>query len=269
MGIAEANMIGVAAGLANSGKIPFAASFGCFLTGRFDQIRMSVSFAGANVRLVGTHSGVGIGEDGHSQMALEDIALMRTMPNMIVYQPADEQDTTDFMQWSLNYKGPCYMRLTRQNLSPIKRPANYKFEMGRWQKVIDLEPGTQMVCIATGGLLEPTLRAVQVLSQKNSKKIAVVNANWLQPYDLELLSEIVSKAVPLVVTLEDHYTKGGLAGIVGETFSQMEIPSHLRKPKVIAIGLKEFGQSGSPEENYSYYGFNSEKIEQKLMKELG
>ena len=120
-GIAEANMIGAAAGLAGAGKIPFAASFGCFLTGRYDQIRMSVAFSGANVRLAGTHAGVGIGEDGHSQMALEDLALMRSLPNMTVFQPADDEDTRQFMKWSILHNGPCYMRLSRQNLPALNR----------------------------------------------------------------------------------------------------------------------------------------------------
>jgi len=121
LGIAEANMIGVAAGFANAGWITFAASFGCFLTGRYDQIRMSVAFSGANVKLVGTHAGVAIGEDGHSQMALEDVTLMRSLPNMTVFQPADELDTFRFVKWSLTHKGPCYMRLTRQNLPALVR----------------------------------------------------------------------------------------------------------------------------------------------------
>ncbi len=269
MGIAEANMIGVAAGLANSGYVPFAASFGCFLTGRFDQVRMSVSFAGANVRLVGTHAGVGIGEDGHSQMALEDVALMRSLPNMIVFQPADEKDTVQFMKWSLNYKGPCYMRLTRQNLAPLKTQNNYVFEMGRWQKILEILPGTEMVCLATGGLVEPTIRAVQNLVAKTHKKIAVVNANWLQPIDGILLSEILDKNVKTVVTLEDHYIKGGLYGSVAEWFMQSNLKENQKLPKLVPIGVKEFGQSGSPEDNMSYYGFTPEKIESELNKELG
>ncbi len=265
LGIAEANMIGVAAGLANSGKIPFAASFGCFLTGRFDQIRMSISFAGANVRLVGTHSGVGIGEDGHSQMALEDIALMRVLPNMVVFQPADEKDTTDFMQWSLSYKGPCYLRLTRQNLAPLRRALDYKFEMGRWQKVMPIDSSTSIVCLATGGLVEPTVKAAQSIFNKTGQKISVVNANWLQPYDTEVLSELLGKSIPKIVTLEDHYIKGGLFGLVSEFFAQANIPSPSAKPKIFPIGVSEFGQSGTPEENYDYYGLSAEKIEARLL----
>jgi transketolase len=268
MGIAEANMIGVAAGLANAGYIPFAASFGCFLTGRFDQIRMSASFAQANVRLVGTHSGVGIGEDGHSQMALEDLALMRSLPNMVVFQPADEWETHKFLQWSLSYRGPCYLRLTRQNLSPLKRPVGFEFSMGRWQKIMEIQPESDLVCLATGGLVEPTLLAVERILKETEKRISVVNANWIQPFDNELLSEVVHKKVKKVMTLEDHYVKGGLCGLVSEWFSQVSLPEGLSRPQVIGVGVREFGQSGTPEENYDYYGFNAEKLYLQIKKEL-
>src|SRR4051794_28257430 len=117
MGIAEANMIGTAAGLSSTGKMPFLCSFGCFLTGRYDTIRLSVAYSHANVRLVGTHAGVGIGDDGHSQMGLEDVSLMRALPNMGVFQPMDAKETAFIMEYLVKeWNGPAYLRLTRQNL---------------------------------------------------------------------------------------------------------------------------------------------------------
>ena len=122
MGIQEANMIGVAAGLAFAGKIPFLCSFGAFLTGRFDTIRVTIGYADANVRIVGTHSGIGIGEDGYSQMALEDLACMRTLPNMAVLQPADDIEAKAMIRYLIDHKGPAYIRLTRQNVVDVHKP---------------------------------------------------------------------------------------------------------------------------------------------------
>ena len=162
-GIAEANMIGAAAGLAGAGKIPFAASFGCFLTGRYDQIRMSVAFSGANVRLVGTHAGVGIGEDGHSQMALEDLALMRSLPNMTVFQPSDDADTRNFMRWSMTHNGPCYIRLTRQNLPALNRNEKANFIPGKWDVLNPLSSEGGLVLIGSGALMGTTIQAADRL----------------------------------------------------------------------------------------------------------
>ena len=120
LGIAEGNMVGVAAGLALAGKIPFAASFACFLAGRFEQIRVSVAYNRANVRLVGTHAGIGIGEDGYTQMGLEDVALMRSLPNMAVVQPADAAETEAAVEYLVEHDGPVYLRLTRQKVA--RRP---------------------------------------------------------------------------------------------------------------------------------------------------
>ena len=260
MGIAEANLIGTAAGLANSGMIPYAASFGCFLTGRYDQIRMSVSFTGANVRLVGTHSGVGIGEDGHSQMALEDLTLMRSLPNMTVFQPADDHDTRRFINWSLEHVGPCYLRLTRQNLPALKRLDSVTFKPGHWDLLSPLQGGA-VVLLASGGLMQPTLAAVEILSQKLSNPIVLVNANWIQPIDESLLLKIVESKPSLVVTLEDHYKVGGLGGAVAEFMTGLNVSS----PRLLRIGVEGFGQSGTPEDNYRHYGFTGEAIASRVV----
>ncbi|MCA9449307.1 MAG: transketolase family protein, partial [Candidatus Omnitrophica bacterium] len=151
MGIQEANMIGAAAGLALSGKVPFCCSFACFITGRYDTIRISVAYPNANVRVIGTHAGIGIGEDGNSQMGLEDIGLMRGLPNMVVIQPADEEETKQVIDFLANgYEGPAYVRLTRQKLADVS-PEGYKFQLG---KGVVLRDGKDLTCIATGGTVQ-------------------------------------------------------------------------------------------------------------------
>src|SRR5437762_4355225 len=147
LGIAESNMIGVASGLALTGKIPFACSFACFVVGRFETIRMSVAYTNANVKIVGTHSGIAIGEDGYSQMGIEDIACIRALPNVPIIQPADELETKQVIAHAVEHEGPLYLRLTRQNLEPVW-PPDYRFPLGRWPR---LRPGHDVTLIGTGG----------------------------------------------------------------------------------------------------------------------
>src|SRR5687768_3722646 len=137
MGIAEANMIGTGAGLALAGKIPFICSFACFVTGRFDQIRVSVAYSNANVRIVGSHAGVAIGDDGYSQQGLEDVALMRALPGMTVIQPADDLETEAAVEFLCTHKGPAFLRTTRQKLERVNAEG-YKFQHG---KIVELKPG--------------------------------------------------------------------------------------------------------------------------------
>lgn len=263
LGIAEANMIGVAAGLANAGFVPFAASFGCFLTGRFDQIRMSVSFTGANVRLVGTHSGVAIGEDGHSQMALEDLGLMRSLPNMTVFQPSDDQDTREFIRWSLKHNGPCYLRLTRQNLLPLRRAKDAPaFAPGRWT-VLDRKTGPKgVVILASGGTLEPAIHAAEALAAAG-QPFTLVNANWVKPIDETFLREVCASDAHLVVTVEDHYTATGLGGAVAEFLSAAD-----KSVPLLRLGVERFGQSGSPQDNMKEYGFTGPAIAARISERL-
>ncbi|MBS1984556.1 MAG: transketolase family protein [Bdellovibrionales bacterium] len=263
MGIAEANMIGTAAGLAMTGKIPFAASFGCFLTGRFDQVRMSISFSGANVRLVGTHAGVSIGEDGHSQMALEDLMLMRCLPNMTVFQPADDQDTRDFMRWSLKHDGPCYMRLTRQNLPALRRMNGTAFAPGKWALLNEAPMAGGVVFLATGGVIEACVDAAEELS-KSGHSVSVVNANWIKPLDEAFLLRLAAAKPALIMTVEDHYTVGGLGGAVAEFYADKA-----QALKVVRWGVQGFGQSGSPAATMDHYGLTGPKIAAAVSRELG
>jgi transketolase len=147
MGIAEANMLGVAAGLSLAGKVPFCCSFACFVTSRFDQVRMSVCYSATNVRVVGSHAGVGIGEDGYSQMGLEDIALMRSLPTMTVIQPADDLETAGAVEALMTHKGPAFLRTTRQKLTRVNKEG-YKFELGKGVTLVD---GKDLTIVASGG----------------------------------------------------------------------------------------------------------------------
>lgn len=259
MGIAEANMIGTAAGLARAGFMPFAASFGCFLTGRFDQIRMSVSFTGTNVRLIGTHAGVGIGEDGHSQMGLEDVTLMRSLPNMTVLQPADEADTRQLLEWSLSHDGPCYFRLTRQNLKPVKWKKE-KAAVGMWDFLHTEQ--TSVVLISSGGLLENTFKAAEQL-KADGHAVSIVNASWLKPVADLNFSKIKDLAPNLVVSIEDHYTFGGLGTVIAEELVERQIQVPLLK-----IGVRAFGESGSPKDNLKTYALDAEGIYKQIKEKL-
>lgn len=247
MGIQEANMIGVAAGLALSGKIPFLCSFACFLTGRFDIIRVSVGYTGANVRLVGTHSGIGIGEDGYSQMGLEDIACMRTLPGVAVLQPADDRETKMMMRYLVDHEGPVYLRLTRQDLDEVT-PANTKFKFGR---AAELKDGDQAVIFATGALVGSSMKAATAL-EKEGYRVAVVNIHTIKPLDVEAVAKWARK-VPLIFSAEDHNIIGGLGGAIAETMAELGVPT-----KLVRIGVRDtYGESGTPEALYLKHGLDA------------
>lgn len=248
LGIAEQNIIGVAAGLAMTGKIPFAASFGCFITGRFEPIRMSIGYNRTNVRLVGTHVGVGIGPDGHSQMALEDCALMRTIPNLAVIQPGSGIETEKAVDYLVRHVGPAYLRLTRQKVKEIY-DGSYNFEFG---KGVRLRDGRDVAIVASGATVEQALGAADLL-EPHGISAAVVNIHTIQPIDGELLEEL-AETCGRIVTVEDHIPVGGLGGAVCETLAE-------RGPApVLRIGVRGFGESGDPKELYDKFGLSAQKI---------
>jgi transketolase len=256
MGIAEANMIGVASGLALSGYIPFACSFACFITGRFDQIKMSVAYSDAWVRLVGTHAGVGIGEDGYSQQGLEDIALMRSLPTMQVFQPADDIETNQIVNYLAQAKCPAYLRLTRQNLVRVHKN-DYSFTPGKFSL---LKNGNDITIFASGGTVYNALNAANEL-KSHGIEVRVYNASSLKPIDERAVINS-GKETKLMVTVEDHSIIGGLGGAVAEVLS-----SYAFMPKLIRIGIDDdFGESGTPKELYDKHGLSSEKIIQALVK---
>lgn len=248
LGIAEQNIVGVAAGLAMTGKIPFAASFGCFITGRFETIRMSLGYNRTNVRIVGTHVGVGIGPDGHSQMALEDAALMRTIPNMAVIQPASGIETEAAMDYLAKHVGPAYLRLTRQKVKEIFDDS-YTFEFG---KGVRLRDGNDVAIVASGATVEQALGAADLLAE-HGISCAVANIHTIQPIDGELLESLASQC-GRIVAVEDHVPVGGLGGAVCEVLAER------RPTPVLRIGVRGFGESGDPAELYDRFGLSARKI---------
>ncbi len=253
MGISEANMIGAGAGLALNGKVPFICSFGAFVTGRFDQIRMSVCYTRAPVRIVGTHAGVGIGEDGHSQMALEDLACLRTQPEMAVLQPADDLETAAMVEELIHYPHPAYLRLTRQNVPRVHAP-DTKFKIG---KIHSLKAGKDALILATGGVVGESLMAVDNLERKGLY-IEVANVSSIKPLDTEFLREAL-KRHKKIITVEDHYLIGGLGGAVAEFMAEEG------SGKLFRVGVNDrFGQSGTPEALYEEYGLDAPRLEKKF-----
>ncbi len=248
VGIQEGNMVTMAAGLATMGKIPFVASFGCFLIGRFEQIRLSIGYADANVKLVGTHVGIGIGPDGYSQMALEDIGVMRTLPNVPIIQPADHREAKQAVAWAAAHKGPVYLRLTRQNL-PQVHDDQYRFQFG---KADPLVKGQDVALLATGGLLEATLEAASLLAERGIRA-EVTNIHTIKPLDEDYIRD-VSNRIGHLVTLEDHSVNGGLGGAVAETLTEVAPAPLLR------IGVNGYGESGDPADLYAKHGFTGPAI---------
>ena len=248
VGIAEQNLVGIAAGLAMTGKIPFAASFGCFITGRFETIRMSVGYNRTNVRIVGTHVGVGIGPDGHSQMALEDLALMRTIPNMVVIQPGSGIETDKAVEYLADHVGPAYLRLTRQSVREVF-DSSYRFELG---KGVQLRDGSDVAILATGATVQEALDAAGLLAE-HGISAAVANIHTIHPIDVDLLTDLASRC-GRVVTVEDHVPVGGLGGAVCEALS-----THQPTP-VHRIGVRGFGESGDPKELYEKFGLSAARI---------
>jgi transketolase len=264
MGIAEANMIGTAAGLAFTGKLPFLCSFGCFITGRYDTIRLSVAYSQANVRIIGTHAGVGIGDDGHSQMGLEDISLMRALPTMGVFQPMDAKETELVMDYLVKeWKGPAYVRLTRQNL-PDLYPSGAKFQPGKLMQIQNPSPSDhpEVVCIATGAGVAEAVEASRQLKAAGIN-MSVWNAHCLKPFDEKTTLDIAQRS-KLIVTVEDHSVIGGLGSCVAEAIAQSA--HHAR---LIKIGVQDaFGESGIPEELYDKFGISAKEITKKVTQEL-
>ena len=264
MGIAEANMIGAAAGLAFIGKQPFLCSFGCFITGRYDTIRLSVAYSQANVRLVGTHAGIAIGDDGHSQMGLEDITLMRALPTMGVFQPMDARETDLIMNHLVTqWKGPAYLRLTRQNLPALLKP-EHAWAPG---KILSLRGfasgnGKKVALIGSGAGTAEAMKAADLLAQKGLNP-SVSNIHSLKPFDVAGTIAAI-KDCALVVTVEDHSVIGGLGTCVAEALATL--PSH---PRLIKCGVQDlFGESGDGEELLEKFGISGAKVAEATLAAL-
>jgi transketolase len=249
MGIQEQNMIGAAAGMALMGKKPFICSFSTFVVGRFETIRMSIGYTGANVKIVGSHCGIAIGEDGYSQMALEDIAVMRTLPNMQIIQPADDLEARAAVRYFAGSAQPGFLRVTRQAL-PDVHDASYQFEFG---KADELLPGTAAVVFCTGGVVGHSLAAARRLHEEGLA-VRVVNIHTIKPLDDASIIR-AAQETGHVVTVEDHSIVGGLGGAIAELLSEQHPTRMLR------IGIRDvYGESGTPDALYAKYGLNAEGI---------
>ncbi|MDO5517606.1 MAG: transketolase family protein, partial [Clostridium sp.] len=237
MGIAEANMMGVAAGLSTCGKIPFVSTFAIFAAGRaFEQIRNSICYPKLNVKVCATHAGLTVGEDGATHQSVEDISLMRSIPNMTVINPCDAVETEAAILAAAEYNGPCYVRLGRLAVNVVNDEKNYKFEIG---KGITLAEGNDVTIAATGIMVELALQAKEILA-KDGIDARVINIHTIKPIDNEILIK-AAKETGAIVTAEEHSIIGGLGSAVSEVVSE-ECPV-----PVLKVGIKDtFGESGKP-----------------------
>ena len=250
MGIAEANMISTSAGLATTGKVPFASTFAVFAAGRsYDQIRNSVCYPNLNVKICSTHSGITVGEDGATHQMLEDISLMRTLPNMKVLSPADDVETKWAIEEAYKQEGPVYVRLSRLATNIIY-DENQKFEFG---KMIQIGNGTDATIFSTGDLLVEAIKAKDELSKKGIE-IRVIDVHTIKPIDEEMIIKC-AKETKRLISLEDHNIIGGLGSAISEVLTS-KYPVKLER-----IGIKdEFGRSGKAEELIKYYSLDAESI---------
>ena len=256
MGIAEANMVGTAAGLSFTGCIPFCCSFGAFVAGRYETIRVSVGYSKANVKIVGTHSGLGIGEDGYTQMGLEDVNIMRGLPGMIILNPSDDATTRAAVRFAATHEGPVYLRLTRQKLPALHQETD--FQMGRG---IVLKEGKSLALVGTGSTVTECLKASQSLTQFNPW---VVDIHTIKPIDKALIKTL-ARNCKLIVSAEDHNIVGGLGTAIAEVLAEEGWSG-----KLVRLGVQDtYGESGLADELYEKYGFSAGKITEKVMSLLG
>lgn len=250
MGIAEQNMMAVAAGLAASNKVVFASSFAIFATGRaYEQIRNSVAYSRLNVKVCASHAGITVGEDGASHQSVEDIALMRVIPNMKVIVPADGTSTALAVRAIYHEPGPCYLRLGRSKV-PLIYDDNQEFKIG---KAIKLRQGQDVGILACGIMVQESLRAASMLAEMGIEA-TVLDVHTIKPLDRDAILE-VARLTGCLVTVEEHSVIGGLGGAVSELITS-EYPVPVEK-----VGIRDvFGQSGSPRELLAFYGLTAEKI---------
>lgn len=247
MGIAEANMVGTAAGLAAVGKIPFVSTFAIFAVGRaWEQVRQSVAYPKANVKIVATHGGVTVGEDGGSHQSIEDIAIMRAVPNMTVIVPADGIETREAIKAAAAFKGPVYIRLGR-NKVPTVFPADHQFQIGKGN---ELRQGNSLTFVTTGLMTAAALTAAETL-EKEGISARVVHMGTIKPLDEEILLK-AARETGAIVTAEEHSIVGGLGGAVAECLSSAH-PVPVKR-----VGVKDrFGTSGKADELLKYFGLTA------------
>lgn len=259
MGIAEGNMMGVAAGLSTCGKIPFVSTFAMFAAGRaFEQIRNSICYPNLNVKVCATHAGLTVGEDGASHQAIEDLALMRSIPGMTVINPSDAVETEAVINAIAEFNGPCYVRLGRAAVSTINDNAEYKFEIG---KGVELKSGKDATIIATGIMVEAALEAQKTLAEAGLN-VRVINIHTIKPIDADMIIK-AAKETGVIITAEEHNIIGGLGSAVAEVVTEgCPVP-------VLRVGVKDtFGESGKPNELLEAYGLTAKDIVNAVKKGL-
>ena len=254
-GIAEQNMVTIAAGLASAGKIPFASTFAVFVPGRcFDQIRMSIAQPGLNVKLVTTHSGISVGEDGITHQAIEDLSLACALPGFTVIVPADGIETAKAVQAAAEISGPVYIRLGRPKV-PVIYPADYRFELG---KAVNMRRGKDAAIIAIGIMVKEALDAASDL-QKQGIECSVLNLSTLQPLDEEAIVRAAGET-GAIVTAEEHLEHGGMGSLVAQA-----VAKHHPVPMEF-VALKDYAMSGKPAELLARYGLTSQGIQEAVLR---
>ena len=250
VGISEADLMAMAAGMATCGKVPFASTFAMFAAGRaFDQIRNSIAYPKLNVKIAPTHSGISVGEDGGSHQSVEDLALMRAIPGMVVLSPADATETRKMVFAAAEYEGPVYLRMGRLD-TEVLFDDNYDFQIG---KINTLTEGTDVTIAATGLLVEEALKAQKELATEGIS-VRVLNVGTIKPLDTETILK-AAKETKLMVTAEEHSVVGGLGSAISEYLSE-EYPTKIKK-----VGIYDrFGQSGEGAELLEKYELTAKKI---------
>lgn len=255
MGIAEGNMIGVAAGLATCKKTVFASTFAMFAAGRaYEQIRNSVAYPRLNVKICGTHAGICVGEDGATHQCIEDLNLMRGIPGMTVIQPCDQYETMAAIRAISEINGPCYVRLGRLAVDDVY-DESYQFKIGKGNII---RQGKKVAVIATGLMVQQTLKAIDLL---NDEKPTVVNMPTIKPIDKDLIIEL-AKTHDVIITCEEHNIIGGLGSAVSEVLTKYYPCRQVR------IGIQDtFGESGTPQELFAKYGIDEKSIAKHIKEE--
>jgi len=256
-GIAECNAIGIASGLSENGFYPVFSSFASFLTGKYDVIRVSAGYSNATMLLVGTHAGLAIGKDGVTQMGLEDVSLMRAIPNMKVFQPATSNQSIQMMKDIVKTAGPSYLRIGRQPI-PECFTLEEDIELGKAQVIKDSEDAD--ICFVTSGcILHDVKEAADILTSQGNK-VSILNFHTIKPFDESTLEKFAKRS-KVVITVEDHSVVGGLGSLVCESLSQ-NYPS-----RVLRIGLEDtFPESAPPADLYKKYGLDADGIVLKTNK---
>lgn len=257
-GIAEQNLMGMAAGLASTGKIPFASTFAVFATGRaFEIIRNSICYPNLNVKIAATHAGITVGEDGGSHQSIEDIAIMRSLPNMSIIVPADDVETKQAVRAAVNIDGPVYIRLGRLGV-PAIFDENYTFNFGKGNQ---LKEGTDITIISMGLMISKCVKAAELL-EKEGISARVINISTIKPIDQDIIIK-AAKETNCIVTVEEHSIIGGLGSAV------CDVVSEYYPVKVVKIGVNDiFGESGNPEELLIKYGLTVENIYNSVKKAI-